>query len=431
MAIGTGLLFGLFPALHSTRPDLVSTLKGQAGQPSGARGAARFRTSLVTAQIALSMALLVSAGLFIKSLVNVSRVDLGLKTDDVVTFGLSPQLNGYDEVRLHAFFERVEDELAAVPGVTGVSDVHGAAARGQQLGQRRARRGVQGGAGHRHQLALQRGRPGLLPHARDAAARRGASSPRADAAGAPKVVVVNEAFAKKFNLGRDAVGKHMSTTAKTNLDIEIVGLVRNAKYSDVKRKVPPVFFRPYRQDDRVGTMSLLRAHGAPARRDAEGDSRRDREARSEPAGREPEDDAAAGEGERLPRPDDQHARRRRSRCSRRCSRRSASTACSPTPSRSARARSACGWRSAPTAARVRGMVLRQVGWMTLVGGGIGVAAALALGRSRSSLLFELKGYDPIVIVVRAAALALVALGAGFVPALRASRVEPMQALRYE
>ena len=78
-------LFGLFPALHSTRPDLVSALKAQAGQPSGARAAARFRTSLATAQIALSMALLISAGLFIKSLLNVSRVDLGVKIDNVVT----------------------------------------------------------------------------------------------------------------------------------------------------------------------------------------------------------------------------------------------------------------------------------------------------------------------------------------------------------
>ena len=79
LTIGTGLLFGLFPALHSTRPDLVSALKGQAGQPSGTRTAARFRAALATTQIALSMALLVSAGLFTKSLMNVSRVDLGVE----------------------------------------------------------------------------------------------------------------------------------------------------------------------------------------------------------------------------------------------------------------------------------------------------------------------------------------------------------------
>ena len=99
LALGTGLLFGLFPALHSTRPDLVSALKGQAGQPSGARAASRFRTSLATTQIALSMALLVSAGLFARSLFNVSRVQLGLKADHVVMFAISPELNGYTPER--------------------------------------------------------------------------------------------------------------------------------------------------------------------------------------------------------------------------------------------------------------------------------------------------------------------------------------------
>ena len=84
----TGLLFGLFPALHSTRPNLVSALKANAGQPSGAKAAARFRVTLATAQIALSMALLMSAGLFTKSLLNISRVDLGLDTDKLVVFSV-------------------------------------------------------------------------------------------------------------------------------------------------------------------------------------------------------------------------------------------------------------------------------------------------------------------------------------------------------
>ena len=114
-------MFGLFPALHSTRAELVSALKGTAGQPSGARGASRFRTTLATAQIALSMTLLVAAGLFIKSLVNVSRVQLGLKAENVIMFAISPELNGYSTERTRQLFERVEDALAALPGVTGVT----------------------------------------------------------------------------------------------------------------------------------------------------------------------------------------------------------------------------------------------------------------------------------------------------------------------
>jgi ABC-type antimicrobial peptide transport system permease subunit len=80
---------------------------------------------------------------------------------------------------------------------------------------------------------------------------------------------------------------------------------------------------------------------------------------------------------------------------------------------------------------VRGMVLRQVGVMTMIGGVIGIGGAIALGRAASSLLFQLQGYDPVVITIAAVTLALVAFGAGFLPALRASRIDPMAALRYE
>jgi hypothetical protein len=121
VTLATGLLFGLFPAVHSTRPDLISSLKGQAGQPSGARAAARFRTSLATAQMALSMALLIAAGLFTRSLMNVNRVDLGLNAEHVVMFSVAPDLNGCTAARSARLFERLEDELAMAPGVIGVT----------------------------------------------------------------------------------------------------------------------------------------------------------------------------------------------------------------------------------------------------------------------------------------------------------------------
>jgi ABC-type antimicrobial peptide transport system permease subunit len=81
--------------------------------------------------------------------------------------------------------------------------------------------------------------------------------------------------------------------------------------------------------------------------------------------------------------------------------------------------------------RVRMMVLRQVGMMTLAGGAIGLAAAIGIGRLAASLLYNLRGYDPVVLVASAVALGIVALAAGFVPALRASQVDPIRALRYE
>jgi len=83
------------------------------------------------------------------------------------------------------------------------------------------------------------------------------------------------------------------------------------------------------------------------------------------------------------------------------------------------------------AGKVRRMLLRQVGWMTLVGGLVGVAAALALGRYAQSLLFEIRGHDPLVVALAVVGLALVSLVAGYIPAARASRIDPMRALRYE
>ena len=108
---------------HSTAHGLTSSpaLRAQSGLASGARSAGRFRTALATGQIALSMALLISAGLFVKSLMQVSRIELGVRTDDMITFGISPELNGYTPEQSLALFDRVEEELRAQPGVTSVT----------------------------------------------------------------------------------------------------------------------------------------------------------------------------------------------------------------------------------------------------------------------------------------------------------------------
>jgi predicted permease len=410
LAIGTGLLFGLFPALHSTRPDLVSSLKGQAGQPSGERAAARFRTSLATAQIALSMALLVSAGLFTKSLANVSRVDLGLKADNVVMFRVSPELNGYATERSKQLFERLEDELAALPGVTGVANSRVPLLAGSNWGNSVSVEGFKAGPDTDTDSRFNSVGPGYfgtlgIPLV------GGRDFTRADAAGAPKVVMVNEAFAKKFNLGRDAVGKHIGDTGGSGpLTMEIVGLVQNAKYSDVKAEIPPLFFRAYRQDEQIGSINFyVRTSLAP---ESFLSNIPKLVARLDP---------------NLPVEDLQTLRQQIQDnvfLDRFISVLSAGFASLATllaavglygvlaytvsqRTREIGLRMALG--AAP--ARVRGMVMRQVGTMTVVGGAIGLAAAVALGRLAQSLLFQLQGWDPVVLV--------------------GAQVEPMQALRYE
>ena len=430
LSLGTGLLFGLFPALHSTRPDLVTTLKAQAGQPSGARAAARFRTVLVTSQIALSMALLISAGLFVRSLMKVSRVDLGLKIDNVVTFGVSPELSGYDSARSRAFFIRAEEELATIPGVTGVASSLVPLLAGNNWGSSVSVEGFQKGpdtdAGARYNEVS----PGYF-RTLGIPLMSGREFTPADAGDAPKVAIVNEAFTKKFGLGRDAVGKRMSNgQSDTKLDTEIIGVVQDAKYSEVKQKVPPLFFRPYRQNKDVGSLAFYIRTASDT----------DRTLRAVP-------DVMARLDPNLPLEQlktlPQQARENVF-LDRMISTLSASFALLATMLAAvglygvlaytvAQRTREIGLRMALGASGrdVRTMVLRQVALMVLVGGVIGIAAAIAIGISAESLLFELKGYDPSVIAISAVVLTVVALGAGFIPAERASRIDPMRALRYE
>src|SRR5690349_10175021 len=121
LSLVTGIAFGLFPALHSTRPDLVTALRNNSGKLAGGRTARRFRTTLATAQIALAMALLMSAGLFLKSLWKVERVDLGVRVENLVTFSVTPSRTGYDSIRARTLYTRIEQELAALPGASAVT----------------------------------------------------------------------------------------------------------------------------------------------------------------------------------------------------------------------------------------------------------------------------------------------------------------------
>jgi len=429
LAIGTGLLFGLFPALHSTRPDLVSALKGQTGQPSGARSAARFRASLATAQIALSMALLVSAGLFTKSLFNVSKVDLGLKADNVIMFRVSPELNGYTPERSRQLFERMEDELAALPGVKNVTSSTVPLLSGSNWGNDVAVEGFKAGPDTDTNSRFNEIGPNYFATL-GIPIVAGRDFTRADAIGAPKVAIVNEAFAKKFSLGRDAVGKRMGNTRDGDLTMAIVGLVKNAKYSQVKSEIPPLFFVPYRQDERIGGINfyvLTAADPEPfipnitkvvARLDA---------------------NLPVENLRTLPQQVRENVFLDRFISVLSTAFASLATLLAAVGlygvlayTVSQRTRE-IGLRMALGAApgRVRGMVLRQVGRMTIVGGVLGLAAAVALGRLAQSLLFEMKGWDPIVLTSAAVSLTIVALAAGFIPAYRASQVDPMRALRYE
>jgi predicted permease len=351
-----------------------------------------------------------------------------------VTFGIAPELNGYDPARTRALFIKTEDELAAVPGVSAVSAAIVPLLAGSNWGTDVRVQGFTKGPDTDSNSRYNEVGPGYFRTLGEPLIA-GREFTAADAAGAPKVAIVNEAFAKKFNLGRDAVGKRMSDSshsesAAENLDVEIVGLVQDAKYSDVKRAVPPVFFRPYRQDERLGRISFyVRTASDPAQL-----------LRAIPATMARLDpNLPVVELKTLPQQVQDNVY-----LDRMISTLAGAFALLATLLAAiglygvlaytvAQRTREIGLRMALGAdgRHVRGMVLAQVGRMTIVGGVIGVAVALGLGHFARSLLFELQEYDPVVVIAAAAALALVALGAGYIPALRASRVDPMHALRYE
>jgi predicted permease len=433
LTFATGLLFGLFPALHSTRPDLVSTLKSQAGQPSGAKGAARARLALATSQIALAMMLLASSGFFVKSLVNVSRIDLGIKVDHVATFGLSPDLNGYSSDRARVFFQHLEDELRAAPGITAVTLSTVAILTGHNTSRGIAVQGFQAGPDTDSGSRYNRVGPGYFS-ALGIPLVAGRELTDADTLSSAKVALVNQTFAKKFGLGNDAVGKLMGWAPgegyRSKLDTTIVGVVEDAKYSDVKQQVPPQFFVPYRQSRGLGAMHVyVRTSGDVA------------QAASTITAvvKRLDPNLPIEELETLP---DQV--RNNTYLDRMITTLSAAFALLATLLAAiglygvlaytvAQRTREIGLRMALGAApdRVRGMVLGQVAIMTLVGAFVGLGGALAVGKAAQSMLFQMTGADPAVLALSAVALALVALGAGFIPAHRASRVDPMRALKYE
>ena len=429
-AIATGIAFGLFPALHSTRPDLAATLKNQAGQPGGAKTARRFRTTLATVQIAMSMALLVPAGLFAKSLFNVSRVDLGLKTDHLVLFGIAPELNGYNTERTRQLFERMEDELAAIPGVTSVAATIVPVLAGDNWGNSLVVEGFEAGPDTNTNASFNGVGPGYFK-TMSIPLMAGREFTRADVFGAPKVAVVNQAFAKKFNLGENPIGKRFGLGGpNAKPEIEIVGVVQDAKYSDVKRAIPPQYFLPYKQEERLGFGYFYVRTSTPP----------EQMLRTIPAVmRKLDASLPLGDIKTM----DQQIRENVTQ-DRIISTLSLAFAVLATVLAAiglygvlaytvAQRTREFGLRMALGAdgGTVRAMVMKQVAKMAIVGGVIGMIIAVTAGRLAQSILFELQGHDPMVLTASTCALAIVALGAGFIPALRASKIDPMNALRYE
>jgi predicted permease len=425
--LGTGLLFGIFPALHSTRQDLATVMKDQAGNVSGTGSATRFRQGLVVGQIALSLLLLISAGLFLKSLLNVLKVDLGLRTQNIIVFGLSPDLNKYTPERTRAFYERLEESIRAIPGVVAITASRVPLLAGNNYGSDVGIDGFESGPDtDTHSMYNQIG-PGYF-RTLGIPLIAGREFTAADGLNSPKKAIVNQAFVRKFSPNQNVIGKRMRGNGEK--DIEVVGVVKDAKYSDVKQAVPPLFYTPYRQDKDLGSMGFY-VQTAVDHRQVIPLLRR--------AVAELDANLPIEELKTLETQVNENIALDRMVSTLATAFAGLATllagvglygVLSYTISRRTRE---IGIRVAIGAdpGAIRAMVLREVGWLIAGGSLLGLPAAVGVSIYAESLLYEMKGLDLGVLAGATVSVVLVSLLAGYLPVRRAMSVDPMHALRYE
>jgi predicted permease len=429
-AIVTGLLFGLFPALHATRQDLVTAIKDDAGSVSSSGSAALFRKVLVTGQMALSLLLLISAGLFLKSLVNLTRVDLGLRTKGVLAFRLAPFHNQYNPDQTRDFFQRLEENVAAIPGVESVTASAVPLLTGSNWGTDVYVDGFDAGLDTDRHTSVNIVGPSFF-RTLNIPILAGREFTPADGLAAPKVAIVNEAFVRKFSPSDSILGKRMRRGGDGTNDTEIVGVARDTKYNKVKDPAPPLLYTPYRQNRFLAESSfyVFSRRGSPT--DLAPDVRQ----------------AVANLDANLPIQGMTTFERQVEEnifVDRMVTTLAAAFAVLATVLAAvglygvlaysvARRTREIGIRLAIGAdpSQVLWMVLKEVGWMTLIGAVLGAPAAMALAKLAESQLYGIKSYDPPVVLGATLLIVLVALVAGYFPARFAMRVEPQLALRHD
>jgi predicted permease len=427
LSVVTGVLFGLYPAWEAARSSSAVTLKNESGQSSGTAASARVRKVLVCAQVMVSAVLLIPTGLFLKSLVNLMQVDLGMKTENLIGFSVSPALNGYKQEQTHALFERIEGELAAVPGARSVAAALVPLIAGNNWGSDVKIAGQKDAQANYNARYNEIG-PGFFGKM-GIPLIAGREFTESDSLAGPKVAVVNQTFVKRFLDGRTPLGVQFSAGGSPP-DITIVGVVKDSHYSSVKDAAPPLYYRPWRQDKEINGLhfyvrtALPEKQMVPQIRRVMGSLDRDLPL---------EDLRTLDEQIRMNVQTDRivlqlaavfavlatglamlglygvmaHSVTRRTR--------------------------EIGIRMALGAepGKIRSMVLRELLWILIAGLVTGVPAAMLLARYTETQLFGVKARDVMVIAGAVLALTMTAIAAGYLPARRASRVNPLEALRYE
>jgi predicted permease len=260
----TGLIFGLVPALQATRPDLAPTLKDQAGSVVGG-GSVNVRKILVVAQVTLSLLLLIAAGLFIRSLSNLRDLDPGFRTKNLLAFNVDPTMNGYKDERSLDFYRQLYDAISAMPGVQSGGFAIMPVLEGDEWDSTVSVEGYEPKAGEWIDPHMNFVSPKYFK-TMDVPILVGRDFDARDERGSIKVAIVNERFAKRYMGGTNAVGRKfgMGGDPGTKIDITVVGVVRDTKYESMRDEMPYEVFRPYRQMEFVtGMYTYLRTDHDP------------------------------------------------------------------------------------------------------------------------------------------------------------------------
>ena len=437
----TGIIFGLVPALQTTRPNIVGTLKDQAGAVVGG-GHHRLRKALVVAQVTLSLLLLIAAGLFVRSLSNLRNLGPGFPADKLVGFNIDPSLNGYSAERMKVFYQQLSDALRSIPGVQSVGLANVRILEGDEWDSGMSVEGFNPAKPDEHaQPFMNQISPNYFATlgAPIVAGRDFTINDTHDVKHGPEAwnwssttVIINEKFAKKYFAGRNPLGLHIGfgTDPGTPVDMEIIGVVKDFKYTSLRDEIPEQAFLPYLSSRILGGMTVyLRTMGDPNQAMSA--------VRSKVRDMDPN----------LP-IFDMRTTEVQINNSLSTERMIASLSAvfgflatllaviglyGVMAYAVAQRIREVGIRMALGAARgnVIWMVMREVLLLVSIGVTAGVAASLALTRVVQSQLFGLTPHDPQTLVLATVALAMVACAAGYVPAFRASRLDPMAALRYE
>jgi predicted permease len=432
LAILTGIVFGLYPALHATRPDLSGVMKDQAGQASSSAAANGFRRALTVAQIAASLVLLVTAGLFGKSLLKQLRAELGIRADHLISFAVDPGMNKYTPVQTAAFYERLEHNIAAIPGVSAVSSSSVPAIAGHSWGQNITVAGFTPSNDDDNDSNFSLIGPGYF-RAMGTPLAAGREFTEADNKAGQKVAIVNQTFARFYFKNGQPLGRIFSegTGSDRRPAISIVGVVADARYSSINEPPRRVFYLPWRQREYMPALTFY----ARTAVDPESITPQLRRASVSIDPNLPIDELKTMQAQIA-----ENLSEERLMTTMVLLFASLATVLAAIglygvmAFNVARRTREIGIRMAmgATGGNVRSMVLREAAVMLVIGTLLGIAGALGSAKLAAAALPGISLTPDIPVYALAAALlSLVAVSAACVPALRATRIDPIAALRHE